>query len=283
LINDVLLNEGVVDVAGDSFEVLQNTGSDMNVKVGSGTAGDKAVIREGGRVYIGEHSNATHTFPVAASDPSDDRIDRVVYRTYDDEADSSGNTYSDVEIIEGTPSGAPSAPALPSGAISLATIEVGAGVTAITDANITDLRSEATVPDNALLNRPWGQLGYVQTPSNVGPFSSMTTLASVAVTLPASRRIKLTGAWESWSSTVAGDRITFNLLSSVVRMEQTQKNPDSGVVAFGGTIVATFSTTSGGLTTISLRASRRSGTGSLTVIGNSTAPISLLVEDIGPS
>ena len=62
LVNTLLLVEGVVDKAGDSFEVLQNTGSDMNVKVGSGTAFDRAV-GEGDLacqgVFIPEHRDAT--------------------------------------------------------------------------------------------------------------------------------------------------------------------------------------------------------------------------------
>lgn len=149
LINDVLLEEGVVGVLDGSFEVAQDTGANMQIKVGSGAAGDKAVVSRDGRVYIGEHQSATVTLVVAASDPSDARIDRVIYRTYDDEADSSGNTYSDVEIVEGTPDAVPVAPALPDGAISLATFDVGAGVTAITDSDITDLREEITLRNGA--------------------------------------------------------------------------------------------------------------------------------------
>lgn len=149
LLQSVLLNEGVVDVAGNSFKVAQNTGSDMNVKIGSGTVGDLAVIEgddgAGQGVYVHEAQNATVTRVVAASDPSNPRIDRVVLQNYDNEADSSGLNDADVEVIQGTPAGSPSAPALPASAISLATIAVGAGVTAITNANITDLREEARV------------------------------------------------------------------------------------------------------------------------------------------
>jgi hypothetical protein len=148
LINDVLLESGVVDVAGDSFKVFQNTGSDMRVSVGSGAAGDKAVIRRSGRVYIGEHDNASQLYDIAAAPSApDSRIDLAVYRTYDDEADSSGNTYSDVEIIQGTPDGSPSPPAVPDGATALAEIEVGSDVSAITDGDITDRRAAAQLRD----------------------------------------------------------------------------------------------------------------------------------------
>jgi hypothetical protein len=42
--------------------------------------------------------------------------------------------------VAGTPAGSPVAPALPANSITLATIAVGAGATAITNANITDTR-----------------------------------------------------------------------------------------------------------------------------------------------
>jgi hypothetical protein len=148
LVNSVLLNEGVVDVAGDSFEVLENTGSDMNILVGSGTAFDRAVVEgdvSGQGTFICEHQNTSQQLAIAASDPSLDRIDRVVLQVFDDTFDSSGDDESDIIVVEGTPDAAPVAPALPDGAISLASIEVDAGVTAVTDADITDLRAEATL------------------------------------------------------------------------------------------------------------------------------------------
>jgi hypothetical protein len=172
LINDVLLESGVVDVAGDSFKVFQNTGSDMRVSVGSGAAGDKAVIRRSGRVYIGEHDNASQLYDIAAAPAApDSRIDLAVYRTYDDEADSSGNTYSDVEIIQGTPDGSPSPPAVPDGAIALAEIEVGSDVSAITDANITDRRVAVQLRDELA-------------PATIKIFETVLESAAASITIP---------------------------------------------------------------------------------------------------
>src|SRR5680860_382859 len=77
LINTILLSEGVVDVAGDSFKVLQNTGTDLNVKVGSGAAFDRAVVAgplAGQGVYIAEHQNATQVIAVAAGDATNPRL-----------------------------------------------------------------------------------------------------------------------------------------------------------------------------------------------------------------
>jgi hypothetical protein len=143
-----LLNEGVVDKAGNSFKVAQDTGSNMAVKVGSGSAGDLVVVEGDNSVaqgtYIAEHQDATATLVIAASDPSNPRIDRIVVRV-DDAEEGGVDDVTDIEVVQGTPAGSPSAPAVPSSAISVAQVAVGAGVTAITNANITDERVEAPV------------------------------------------------------------------------------------------------------------------------------------------
>jgi hypothetical protein len=48
------------------------------------------------------------------------------------------------QVLAGTPAGSPTAPATPANSISLATIAVGAGVTSILTANITDTRVDVT-------------------------------------------------------------------------------------------------------------------------------------------
>ncbi len=143
LVNAILLVEGVVDVPGNSFQVLQNLGTDMNVKIGSGTANDKAVVKgdlAGQGTFLPQHQNATQVLAVAASDPTLDRIDLVILKVYDDTFDSSGNDYADLEVITGTPDASPVAPALPSTAISLAEILVQNAVTQIVNGDITDKR-----------------------------------------------------------------------------------------------------------------------------------------------
>ena len=145
LVNAILLVEGVVNVAGNSFQVLQNLGTDMNVKIGSGTANDKAVVKgdlAGQGTFLPQHQNATQVLAVAASDPTLDRIDLVILKVYDDTFDSSGNDYADLEVITGTPDASPVAPALPSTAISLAEILVQNAVTQIVNGDITDKRNE---------------------------------------------------------------------------------------------------------------------------------------------
>ncbi len=149
LVNTVLIHEGVImRNNANSFEVKQNLGTDMNVKIGSTVAFDLAVIQgdnAGQGVFIAEHQNATQVLAIAASDPTNDRIDIVILRIYDDTFDSSGNDYSDLEVITGTPDASPVAPAVPAGSFVLAEILVQDTVTQIVDGDITDQRVEAPI------------------------------------------------------------------------------------------------------------------------------------------
>ncbi len=145
LVNQLLLVEGVRDKAGGSFEVKQNLGTDMNVKVGSLTAFDQAVIAgdlAGQGKYITEHQNPSQVLAVAASDPTNDRIDNVILRVFDDTFDSSGDDFADIEVTTGTPSGSPVPPTVPSGSFVLAEILVQNAVTQIVNGDITDKRHE---------------------------------------------------------------------------------------------------------------------------------------------
>lgn len=143
---NLAMKEGVIDKSDGSYQVLQNTGSDMNVKVGSGSAFDRAVVEgdvAGQANFVCEHQNATVTLAIASADPTNPRIDIVILRVYDDTFDSSGNEYSDIEVITGTPAASPTAPATPNSALLLATVEVAASVSAITNSDINDQRYEA--------------------------------------------------------------------------------------------------------------------------------------------
>ncbi len=149
LINTALIYEGVIMRNNpNSFEVKQNLGTDMNVKIGSTVAFDQAVIQgdsAGQGVFITEHQNATQVLAIAASDPTLDRIDIVILRIYDDTFDSSGDDFADLEVVTGTPDASPVPPAVPAGSFVLAEILVQNAVTQIVNGDITDKRVEAPI------------------------------------------------------------------------------------------------------------------------------------------
>lgn len=113
-------------------------GSGMQVIGRSGRAfvrGDS--VEDQGMYFVWNSSDVT--LGVDASDPTDDRIDLVVAKVYDAEYEGSVSEWR-IEVIKGSASPAPVAPALPPTALPLASVRVRAGSTTISAADITDLR-----------------------------------------------------------------------------------------------------------------------------------------------
>lgn len=119
----------------------RGAGANMSVDVAAGVAwilGDDATAQPCYRVY----NDGTVNLTVTTADATNPRIDRVVAEVLDSTFSGASNLWR-LRVIAGTPAGSPSAPALPSNAISLATISVPAGDTTIGSAQITDTRPRA--------------------------------------------------------------------------------------------------------------------------------------------
>ncbi|MEM9521552.1 MAG: hypothetical protein AAGA37_19740 [Actinomycetota bacterium] len=125
---------GVMD-AGD-LAVSERAGTPgMAVDVSAGAAlivGTEASLQG---TYFAENS-ATQTLGVSASDPTNARIDLVVVSVYD-AVYSGADDDIVVEIVTGVPASTPQEPAAPANSLVLDRIDVGAGVSQITDAAIT--------------------------------------------------------------------------------------------------------------------------------------------------
>ena len=119
----------------------------MNVVISAGAAYIKGSIGSSttqGIYHV--YNDAPITASVATAPTSNSRIDLVVLQITDA---SYGSTTSTVvyNVISGTASASPVAPATPASSIALAQILVGTNVTSITGSNITDLRTR-TGPDD---------------------------------------------------------------------------------------------------------------------------------------
>lgn len=131
----------------DRFECFADaTGMQVKVKAG------EVFIRGQWGKTLGER-----TLPIAAADPTNPRIDRVIIRN------DFTNNRMELDILTGTPGVSPVAPSLTQSTalweISLATVAVGAGVTTILSTNVTKDRV-STVTDG----RP--PLGYFKRSGN---------------------------------------------------------------------------------------------------------------------
>jgi len=126
------LSNGVLGTTAENLQVVFNT--NMTIAVKSGVA-----WIEGSWLY----NDNSYTLTIANADGTLHRIDRIVVR----QNNSSGE--NTIVVIKGVSSSSPTAPALVRDGtyydLSLATIYVAAGTTAITQAMITDTRGDSSV------------------------------------------------------------------------------------------------------------------------------------------
>jgi hypothetical protein len=127
-----LIKDGVVPGFGNSLAVSESSPAAMSVDVATGAAYILGYFLE---VY-----SASETLAIAAADPTNPRIDRIVVRR-----DLASRT-AELAVLTGTPAASPSAPALTQNVagtyeISIAQVRVEALATSILNAKITDERS----------------------------------------------------------------------------------------------------------------------------------------------
>ena len=116
-------------------------------------------IAAGWAVIVGDYTSNMGAYSVfndaavagtiTTADPTNPRIDRVCL-TINDSAYTGVTNNVVVNVVAGTPAGSPVAPATPVNSISLATVAVGAGVTTIVTANITDTRVRTEIDEVVL-------------------------------------------------------------------------------------------------------------------------------------
>jgi microcystin-dependent protein len=138
LVHRGIIGEGVVSSTGLVVSE-KGAGANMSVDIAAGLAWVEGDSDTAAQPIYQCRIGSTINLDVAAADVTNPRIDRVVLEVLDATftgADRKGR----VRVIEGTAASSPSAPSEPTTAITLATIAVAANETAITDAEITDLR-----------------------------------------------------------------------------------------------------------------------------------------------
>ena len=127
---------GIINSA--SLLVHQNTPAGLSVVVDSGWAAIVGTVQANMGTYV-TYNDASVVLSLNTADPTNPRIDLICATVNDAYYTGSLNNVV-IQAVAGTPAGSPVAPSLPANSISLATVAVGAGATAITNANITDTR-----------------------------------------------------------------------------------------------------------------------------------------------
>jgi len=130
---------GVNPALGNKLQVTQTGSPSMAVIIKSGFGVIPGTENAAQGAY-GVLNDADVTVAVTAAHATLARIDLVCFKVEDSQYSGAANT-SSLVVVAGTPSGSPAVPAAPNNALILAQVAVGAAVSTIVNANITDRRT----------------------------------------------------------------------------------------------------------------------------------------------
>lgn len=146
--NDRLTSQALWKTTGivnsTDLAVTQSASPGMSVSVASGYGIIVGTTTTNMGAYI-SFNDAAATLTVTTANPSNPRIDIVVVQVSDAYYTGTLNAVS-FSVIAGTPAVSPVAPTVPANSLLLATVAVGAAVTQILNANITDNRTLTITP-----------------------------------------------------------------------------------------------------------------------------------------
>jgi hypothetical protein len=242
-----------------SLAVTQNSPAGMSVRVASGWAAIVGTTQANMGTYVG-YNDDTVVLGVTTADPTNPRIDRVCMTVNDAYYTGSLNNVV-LQVVAGTPAGSPVAPATPANSISLATVAVAAGATALTTANITDTRVLVTtnIPESGDISAVvagtglsgGGSSGSVTLSINTAVTADLTTaqtLTNKTLTTPIISSISNTGTLTLPTSTdtLVGRATTDTLTNKTLTSPQV----NLGINAQTGTTYTTVLADNGKLVTL---------------------------------
>jgi hypothetical protein len=149
----MLNSAGGVVGSGDYLVTALGTPS-MNVNVAGGVPGGEAWLDRTGNLAAGlyfAYNDATVDLPIAASNPTNGRIDVPILQA-EDSYYGDATTVCQLAVVQGTPAASPVVPSVPASAMPLANVAVPANASTIVTGNITDERVFALA---ALATGPW--------------------------------------------------------------------------------------------------------------------------------
>lgn len=143
VLQSLVAKEGIVGAG--ALAVTEKSGTpNMSVDVAAGAAFIAGELGAAPGTYH-VYNDAVKNLAISAADATNPRKDLVVARVYDSFYSGATNSWA-LEVVTGTPAASPAEPTVPDNCYVLALVDVAAGATSITNANITDRRKESSSP-----------------------------------------------------------------------------------------------------------------------------------------
>jgi len=213
--NDRLTMQGIVSATGtlgaSSLAPTQNGTPNMSVNIAAGWAAIVGTYQSNMGVYM-VYNDASVNATIATANATNPRIDLVCLTIADSFYTGATNTVS-LTVVTGTPSVSPVVPTTPTNAIVLAQIAVGAAVTSILTANITDRRvaatSNLTSSSYIAFNTQTGTT-YTTTLPDAFKVITLNNAGTIAVTIPPASSVAYIAGTELHFSQYGAGQVTIS-------------------------------------------------------------------------